>query len=92
MEHYSKSLGVTCEFCHYHDKLRDTWDMASDVKGEKLIARKMMTMTSEINKKYFAPEEGAANQQDIQTITCFTCHKGKEIPDDMPAKDSLNKK
>src|SRR5215212_11692736 len=77
MHHYSVSLNVGCDFCHVHNTLRDTWDMASDAKHEKLIARKMMTMTTAINKIYFPSEAGAKDQ--IQTITCYTCHKGEVI-------------
>jgi len=93
MHHYSESLNVGCDFCHIHNTLRDTWDMASDVKPEKLIARKMMTMTTGINAKYFPPEDSTKAQL-IQTITCYTCHKGEAIPIDMPpvkkaVKDSI---
>lgn len=102
MHHYSVSLNVGCEFCHVHNKLRDTWDMASDAKGEKLIARKMMIMTNEINAKYFPAEKGEKNLRLLNTITCYTCHKGEAIPLDQPAiaapvdkteiKDSVIKK
>jgi hypothetical protein len=81
MHGYTKALGVNCEFCHYHDKLRDTWDMASDVKPEKLICRKMMIMTTEINKKFFPPEDGSTPV--MEAVTCFTCHRGKPMPDEM---------
>ncbi|MDB5199066.1 MAG: c-type cytochrome [Chitinophagaceae bacterium] len=94
MDHYSISLGVNCGFCHVHNDLRKTWDMASDAKSEKLIARKMMLMTTGINTKYFPPEKEVKDQQLIQTITCYTCHKGEAIPVDKPqAKtDSLSNK
>lgn len=94
MNHYSISLGVKCDFCHMHNQEKDTWDMARDVKAEKLIARKMMLMTNGINTKYFPPEKGMKDKQLIQTITCFTCHKGEAIPVAMPEvkEDSLNKK
>ena len=84
MHHYTVSLNVGCDFCHVHNTLRDTWDMASDAKGEKLIARKMMVMTNGINKIYFPPEKGEKNVQLINTITCYTCHKGEPIPLDQP--------
>lgn len=84
MQHYSISLGVTCNFCHVHNTLRDTWDMASDANHHKIISRKMMLMTDGINAKYFPSEKGAKDEQPIQTITCFTCHKGEVIPVDMP--------
>ena len=102
MHHYSVSLNVGCDFCHVHNTLRDTWDMASDAKGEKLIARKMMVMTNGINKIYFPAEKGEKNLQLINTITCYTCHKGEAIPLDKPhvtapadkleVKDSVIKK
>src|SRR5947208_17103459 len=56
MHHFSMALGQKCGFCHVRDEQSKTWDMASDAKPEKLIARKMMTMTNAINAKYFAPE------------------------------------
>ena len=81
MNHYSVSLGVTCGYCHVHDQKTDTWDMASDVKGEKLITRRMMLMTNGINGQYFPVEKGA---KPIETITCYTCHKGEPMPSDKP--------
>ena len=53
MEHFSKSLGVTCKFCHVGDEATDNWDFASDENKHKLVAREMMTMTDKINDKYF---------------------------------------
>ena len=94
MHFYSASLNVGCDFCHAHDKQKDTWDMASDAKGEKLIARKMMLMTNGINGMYFPPEKGNTDPHAMQTVTCFTCHKGEAIPVDMPPLkiDSTNRK
>ena len=46
MKAQSKALGVECDFCH------DVPDMASDKNEKKLIARKMMQMTNEINDKW----------------------------------------
>lgn len=80
MHHYSQSLGVKCSFCHVHNEEQKTWDMASDAKPEKLIARKMMLMTNGINTKYFTSEDDDKNEEAIQTITCYTCHKGEAIP------------
>lgn len=79
MHHFTKSLGVKCGFCHIRNEETKTWDMASDAKSEKNAARKMMLMTNAINKKYF-PSEG----QPIPTITCYSCHKGAEIPAALP--------
>ncbi|MDQ6756899.1 MAG: c-type cytochrome [Bacteroidota bacterium] len=84
MHNYSYSLGVKCDFCHVHNEEKNTWDMASDANPYKLIARKMMLMTTDINKKYFKPEGGKKNEQAIQTITCYSCHKGEAIPVAIP--------
>ncbi len=80
MDHFSISLGVKCGFCHVHNEEKKTWDMASDDNPGKLIARKMMLMTNEINTKYFPTEKNTKDPIAIQTITCYTCHKGEVIP------------
>lgn len=94
MHNYSMSLKVRCGFCHVHNEEKRTWDMASDANPYKLIARKMMLMTTAINKTYFKAEGGSKDDQAIQTITCYTCHKGEAIPLSMPEekKDSLSNK
>lgn len=66
MENYSTALGVECTHCHVEG------NMAADEKLEKTIARKMMTMTNEINANYFGKDSG--------TIGCMTCHNGKTHP------------
>ncbi|MDP8990647.1 MAG: c-type cytochrome [Acidobacteriota bacterium] len=63
------ALGVTCEYCHVEMGFdRD------DVK-KKDVARGMITMTAELNRKTF---EGK------QVITCYTCHQGHPIPQNTP--------
>jgi hypothetical protein len=57
MHHFSVSLGVRCNFCHVVDEAAKKWDMASDEKPEKNIARKMMLMAIDINKNYFKDME-----------------------------------
>ncbi|MDP9115609.1 MAG: c-type cytochrome, partial [Acidobacteriota bacterium] len=62
-------LGVTCEYCHVEMAFdRD------DVK-KKDVARRMITMTAELNRNTF---EGK------QVVTCFTCHQGRPIPQNTP--------
>ena len=68
MEAYCTSLNVKCSFCHIKG------NMASDSIEEKIIARKMMVMTNEINEKYFGKNSG--------TVGCMTCHNGKINPGD----------
>jgi hypothetical protein len=58
-------LGVKCNRCH------DTRDYAADGNEHKQAARPMIAMTSALNREYFRGK---------QTLTCFTCHKGRESP------------
>lgn len=66
MKTISKSLGVKCDFCHEKD------DFASDKNEHKGEARKMMTMTTDLNKQFFGGK---------YEVTCVTCHRGKEKPE-----------
>ena len=82
MNHFSVSLNVGCEFCHVKKQVNNNeeWDMASDNKKHKLQAREMMTMTNEINDKYFPYGGKAENLSTALTVTCFTCHNGHKEP------------
>jgi Photosynthetic reaction centre cytochrome C subunit len=73
MDNYNVALGVNCNYCHSKSTKADELLFESDAKPEKLIARKMMIMTNDINKRHF---KGAA------TISCITCHRGQEFPTD----------
>lgn len=77
MKFYCVSLGVKCGFCHYRDTATQKIDFTSDQNPNKLIARNMIRMNERINKKYFRSEDNSAN---IQTLTCYTCHRGAERP------------
>ena len=63
----SPELGVKCSFCH------DIKDFSSDAKEEKVTARNMLKMTTEMNQMYLT-EKG------IKQVTCYMCHRGKEEP------------
>ncbi len=78
MDDFNMALGVDCNYCHAKSTVLQELDFASDKKTEKEIARKMMTMTMDINKKYF---DFNKNTDAIQAITCVTCHRGKERPE-----------
>jgi hypothetical protein len=83
MDHFKAALGVKCSFCHAPSKdTAQKWpDFASDDKPEKLIARKMMKMTSKINKKFFSDNK---NDQGVTVaaVECMTCHRGSPHPDE----------
>ena len=53
MDGFNASLKVDCKFCHEKDKNSEVLIMEKDDNPEKEIARNMMRMTMDINKKYF---------------------------------------
>ncbi|HMJ46040.1 MAG TPA: c-type cytochrome, partial [Ferruginibacter sp.] len=77
MDGYCRGLGVNCDYCHGKDKVTGNVDFVTDAKGEKEIARRMITMTGEINKKYF---DFNGSSVVIQSVTCITCHHKNPIP------------
>ena len=69
MRAFTTSLGVECGFCHVEG------DRAADTKEEKLTARKMITMTHDINEHFFNGK---------MEVRCYTCHKGASHPVSQP--------
>jgi hypothetical protein len=74
MRSFTVALGGKCELCHVQG------DFASDENHHKVVARKMILMTREINTKFSDGKEH---------VTCYTCHRGdhepKMKPDAAPA-------
>ena len=67
----SRSLGVSCVFCHAAENEK----FELDIKEEKQTARQMIRMMSEINRTYFAGHT---------EITCNSCHHGQARPAAVP--------
>src|SRR5579862_7084984 len=65
MRSFTVALGGKCDTCHVKG------DFASDENHHKVIARKMIVMTREINAKF---PDGKAH------VTCYTCHRGDHEP------------
>src|SRR3954447_21877838 len=63
------ALGQRCNFCHVQG------DNASDENPKKVVARMMIEMVNDINAKF---PDGKAH------VTCYTCHRGKNMPDMVP--------
>ena len=79
MKGFANNLGVRCQFCHVGEegKPLDQFDFASDTKRTKLVARQMMLMLQEINRRLDTiPRESTAALQ----ATCATCHHGVSRP------------
>jgi hypothetical protein len=84
MQTYNKALGVNCAFCHVKPRFniggKDSLDYMSDAEPMKENARKMMTMTFQINKTYFNFDNSSKPDYLLNVITCKTCHQGEAFP------------
>jgi hypothetical protein len=80
VDEFQDALGVGCNFCHAQEKGSLHLDYASDEKSEKEIARSMMRMAMDINKKYFEVENPLIGDS-LMTVSCNTCHHGVAHPD-----------
>ena len=81
MKFYSKSLGQKCSFCHVKDKSVDLNDSITNPKirkrlKHKEIARQMIRMTQEINKKYLSWNHSGGRKAD--QVNCMLCHRGNK--------------
>jgi len=80
IDDFEDDLGVSCGYCHAKAKGESQkLDYASDEKPEKEIARKMMRMTLDLNKKYFTIKHPVIGAPAL-TVTCNTCHNGQPHP------------
>ena len=80
MDEFSKALGVKCNFCHLQIDSTN-WDMASDQKPEKSVARKMIKMSNKINKEFFKAKTKYGQENAVLEIRCMTCHRGDPHPE-----------
>ena len=80
VDEFQDGLGVGCNYCHAQEKGSLHLDYASDEKPEKEIARAMMRMTMDINKKYFEVEHPLIGDS-LMTISCANCHRGEPHPE-----------
>ena len=84
MKSFTVALGVKCNFCHVRlNDEKQSWNFPSDSNKHKNIARQMMRMTSDINKKYFDVKNSKALNADLE-LTCYTCHRSKPHPAKFP--------
>lgn len=82
MDQFKVDLGVRCNYCHAPEKDNPKkMDMSSDDNPKKDIARNMIRMTEEMNKKYISTINHAeSDTAKIQQVTCNTCHRGAPKP------------
>lgn len=56
-----------CNYCHNPE------NMASDEKYTKIVARRMLQMTRNINSRWVSHVKATK-------VTCYTCHRGNAVP------------
>lgn len=79
MRNIAGDLGVRCQFCHVGKEGQplSQFDFASDDKRTKLVARQMMFMLQEVNRRLDTiPTRPSPGVQ----ATCATCHRGLSRP------------
>jgi hypothetical protein len=86
MRNFTGDLGVRCQFCHVGKEGQplSQFDFASDDKRTKQVARQMMLMVQEVNRRLDTlPSRPTPGVQ----ATCATCHRGLSRP--MPLQQHL---
>lgn len=79
MRNITFALGVRCQFCHLGEEGQPLarFDFASDEKRTKQVAREMMRMVQDINRRLDSlPGRTATGLQ----VACVTCHRGISRP------------
>jgi hypothetical protein len=81
MRNLTGALGVRCQFCHVGEEGMplERFDFAKDEKRTKLVARQMMLMVEEINRRLDTLPEHEHAGPSLQ-VTCATCHRGVSRP------------
>ncbi len=84
MRGFALNLGVRCEHCHVGEgNDLSKFDFAAETKPAKAVARKMLQMTTALNKQL--AEIGDPAAAGAQKVTCYTCHRGATKPLTVPA-------
>ena len=82
MGFWSNALGVTCKHCH----IVDQWE--KEDRPEKQIARDMVAMVGTINTDLLKKIKNLDSPEPRNG--CWTCHRGKVIPEFFPPRDKKN--
>jgi len=71
MKTVSSGIGEKCDYCH------NLKDYPSDEKETKLIGREFIRLVEQLNVQVAAINENVMNKEDLQLVTCYTCHAGE---------------
>jgi hypothetical protein len=79
MRNFAGALGVRCQHCHVGEEGQplERFDFASDEKRTKLVARQMMRMVQDINRRL---DTLPGRTTPGLAVTCATCHRGVARP------------
>ncbi len=79
MRNFTFDLGVRCQFCHVGEEGQPLtqFNFVSDEKRTKLVARQMMLLVQEANRRI---DTVPGHQPDDPQVTCATCHRGISKP------------
>lgn len=82
MRNFAGNLGVRCQYCHVGEEGMPLarFDFAKDEKQPKLVARQMMRMVEEINRRVDTLPHGTDHEHQAVPVTCTTCHRGVSRP------------
>jgi photosynthetic reaction center cytochrome c subunit len=75
MGFFAASLNMNCIDCHVKESAGD-WSRYADDTPLKQTARRMVLMENLINRADFG---------NMRKVTCYTCHRGYQIPDVTPS-------
>ena len=77
MQAMNEALGVGCTYCHVATADKRV-DYKADGNPKKVIARKMLEMTADINARvWLATGTDAAKER---AVGCVSCHRGVSVP------------
>ena len=80
MKGFALGLGVRCTHCHVgqEGKPLSSFDFPNDRKETKLIAREMLKMMTDINRRVGRLDRGPEHK--FVEVECVTCHRGQNRP------------
>jgi len=94
MEKWEAELGGHCNSCHTADPNnigpngKPRLKFEDDSKDEKVVARLMVAMTEELNRKYFGQIKHDEDHGKTPSVSCATCHRGHMHPEEfVPPKE-----
>jgi hypothetical protein len=80
MNHMVQATGGSCNTCHVRG------NFASEDNPKKIIARRMLEMTRDINKQFFPDHKPKPGESVLGKVTCYTCHQGETTPKAPPGQ------